>query len=366
MVALNRRYLADFDWALLVLALLLAAFGVLEISSAQPFPGMWQRQSVAIGLGLLVMFAATLVDYRKIVSAAPVLYALGVVLLVLVIATPLGKEVNGNRSWLYFGAFGLQPSELAKVFTLLLLTRYLAGVYKRPLDLRATVTAGLIWIVPTVLVYLENDTGSTLSFISFLAALLFLAGLRWSWIAAGLAAVVLLGVLSVPYIKESKSYKAERIKVILWPELASKRYLYQNQQSEIAVGSGGLFGKGIHSGTQGSLGFVPEVQTDFIFAVIGEETGFVGSAFALTLYLLMIMRLIQIARQARDRTGLLLVAGYAGLLLYHVVVSVGMVLRLLPIMGIPLPLLSYGGSSVLATFLALGLALNVRLRRFVN
>ena len=199
-----------------------------------------------------------------------------------------------------------------------------------------------------------------------LAAMLFLAGVRWSWIVAAGLAVILVGVLAIPHVKAGTGYKLQRIKAVYWPDIAEKQYRYQNEQAEIAVGSGGLFGKGFHSGTQGSLGFVPEVQTDFIFAVTCEETGFVGALFALTIYLLVISKLIQIARQARDRTGMLFVGGFAALLLYHVTVSVGMVLRLLPIMGIPLPFMSYGGSSLMATFLGLGLALNVRLRRFVN
>src|SRR5206468_3846773 len=161
-------------------------------------------------------------------------------------------------------------------------------------DLRTTIMAGLLWAVPTVLVFLEHDTGSTLSFISFFAGMLFLVGLRWSWIAGILSVAVIGVVLAVPHIKADQGYKAQRIKVIFWPELADKRYLYQNQQSEIAVGSGGLIGKGFRSGTQGPLGFIPEVQSDFIMAIVGEETGFVGSIFALTIYLLIITRLIQI------------------------------------------------------------------------
>lgn len=362
---INRRYLADFDWVLLGLALSAALFGVVEISSVQPFPGLWQKQLMNIGIGVVVAFVVTFIDYRTIVHAAPFFYGFGLLLLALVLS-PLGRMVNGNKSWLYFGSFGLQPSEFAKIFTILLLTYFLAQVRKRPLDLRTLVIAGVMWILPVALVFLQNDTGSTLSFLSIFAALIFLSGVRWSWLAAGLAVILILGVIAVPRIKEMKGYKAERIKAVYWPELADRRYRYQNEQSEIAVGSGGIIGKGIHSGTQGSLGFVPEVQTDFIFAVASEETGFVGSLSVLTVYLLMITRLVQIARQARDRTGLLLVAGFAALLLYHVTVSIGMVVRLLPIMGIPLPLMSYGGTSVLATFFGLGLALNVRLRRFVN
>lgn len=365
MFGTNRRYLNDFDWPLLGMALLVAAFGVLEISSAEPTTGLWRRQLIGLGIGLGVLFVVTWVDYRRIVSSAPYLYVVGLILLALVL-TPLGREVNGNRSWLYFGGFGFQPSEFAKLFTLLFLAYYLAGVRKRPLDLRTMMIAGLIWVVPTGLVLAQHDTGSALSFTSFLVAALFLSGMRWSWLAAGAVAVVILIVMAVPSIKACKSYKCERIKAVYWPELADKRYRYQNEQSEIAVGSGGLFGKGLHNSTQGTLGFVPEVHNDFIYAVASEETGFIGSFAALTIYLLIITRLIQIARRARERVGLLLVACFAALLLYHVTVNIGMVVRLLPIMGIPLPLMSFGSTSVVATMFGLGLAISVRLRRFVN
>lgn len=363
MVNVNRRYLADFDWGLLSLALGLAAFGVLEISSVQP--GLWRRQLVGVGLGLVVMLLATLHDYRRILNAAPYLYVVGVVLLLLVF-TGLGKTVNGNRSWLYLGSFGFQPSELAKIFTLMFLAYYLAGVRKRPLDLRTVAVAVGIWALPTALVFLENDTGSALSFTSFLAATLFLAGVRWSWVAAALVAIVIALFVSAPYIKNCESYKCERVKSIYWPDLAKKRYRYQNDQAEIAVGSGAVLGKGLGGSTQGALGFLPEVHNDFIFAVASEEWGFIGSSLSLAIYLTIIARLIQIARRSRERTGLLLVAGLAALLLYHVTVNVGMVIRLLPIMGIPLPLMSFGSTSVVATCFGLGLAINVRLRRFVN
>jgi len=286
--------------------------------------------------------------------------------LLALVLTPLGKEVNGNRSWLYFGSFQFQPSEFAKIFTILFLAYYLSGVKKRPLDLRSMIIAGLIWAVPTVLVFMENDTGSALSFTSFLAAMLFLSGVRWSWLAAASGALVLALIVAVPYVKTCKSYKCERIKSVYWPELAEKRFRYQNDQSEIAVGSGGIAGKGLRGSTQGPLGFVPEVHNDFIYAVASEETGFIGSFASLGAYLMVITRLIQIARRARERVGLMLVAGFASLLLYHVAVNVGMVVRLLPIMGIPLPLMSFGSTSVVATCFGLGLAISVRLRRFVN
>lgn len=365
MFGINRRYLTDFDWPLLLMALLIAAFGVLEISSAEPTAGLWRRQIIGIGIGLVILFLVTMFDYRRIVNIAPYLYGVGIVLLALVM-TPLGKEVNGNRSWLDLGGFVFQPSEPSKIFTILFLAYYLGGVKKRPLDLRTVIIAGGIWVVPTALVFAQHDTGSALSYTSFMAAMLFLSGLRWSWMAAALAGVILAVVLAVPYAKKCPGYKCERVRAVYWPELADKRYRYQNEQSEIAVGSGGIFGKGFKQSTQGALGFIPEVHNDFIFAVASEETGFVGCLIALTIYLLIITRLIQIARVSRERVGFLLVGGFAALLLYHVTVNVGMVVRVLPIMGIPLPLMSSGGTSVIATLFGLGLAISVRLRRFVN
>ncbi len=367
MLGINRRYLTDFDWLLFGMALLVAAFGIVEIASAAPQAGLWRRQLIGTCIGLGVLFVTTMFDYRRIVNIAPYLYLVGVILLGMVLVPGLGKVVNGNRSWLDLGPLSFQPSELAKLFTLLFLSYYLAGVKKRPLDLRTVIVACVIWAVPTVLVFMENDTGSALSFSSFLAATLFLAGVRWSWLVGALLALVIVAVVSVPAIKNCKSYKCERIKAVYWPDLAEKRFRYQNEQAEIAVGSGGIVGKWFRGGnTQGTLGFVPEVHSDFIFAVASEEWGFIGSSVSLIFYLLIIGRLLQIARRSRERTGLLLVGGFAALLLYHVTVNVGMVVRLLPIMGIPLPLMSFGSTSVVATCFGLGLAISVRLKRFVN
>lgn len=374
MVGTNRKYMADFDWLLLAVAIFIAAFGVFEISRSEPNPGMWKRQVIGIVIGLAILFIMTFIDYRRIVNLGPYLYGIGIILLILVL-TPLGREVNGNRSWLYFGTFGFQPSELAKITTILFLAFYLSGIRKRPLDLRTIIVAGLIWIVPTILVFMENDTGSGLSFASFFAAMIFLSGVRWKWVAAAAVALLIVLLIAVPKVKECKTYKCERIKAVYWPELADKKYSYQNEQSEIAVGSGGIsggllsggiFGREAKQSSQGSLGFVPEVHSDFIYAVASEETGFLGSFLSLAAYLLIISRLIQIARRARERVGLLLVGGFGALLLYHVTVNIGMVVRLLPIMGIPLPLMSYGSTSVVATCFGLGLAISVRLKRFVN
>lgn len=367
MFAPNPRFFRDFDWLSFLLIIGLMTFGVVEIRSAQPrLPGLWQKQIVAMVLGLVIMFVVTKLDYNRIFSITPYLYGFGLFLLTLVLIPGVGKRINGNQNWIQIGPIGGQPSELAKIFTLLMVVRYLADVRERPLKLKPMVMAGAIWIVPTVLVFLEHDTGSTLSYGSFFLALLFLSGLQWRWIFGGLAIGVLAFILAIPSIKAGTSYKYERIKAAWWPELAKPKYRYQYEQSSIAVGSGGSYGKGIGSGTQGPLGFVPEVHSDFIFAITGEETGFVGCILALSAYLIIIWRLIQTAQQARDREGTLLVAGIVALLLYHIAINVGMVLGYLPVMGIPLPLMSHGGSSILASLFALGLCLSVGLRRFVN
>ncbi len=355
---------------MMITVMVLSLFGVVEIFSATQekplYAGAWRNQLWGMAVGLIVMGVVMARDYRIIVGLAPYLYAVGIVFLFLVLTPWFGHTVNGNQSWFKVGKIQFQPSEFAKLFTLLMLVRYLSDMRERPPSVRTVGTASAIWLAPTLLVYMENDTGSALSFTSFFVAIMFLCGVRWTWMATVAAVLVLAVVLAIPSVKASKDYKAQRIRCVFWPELASDKVCHQNVQSEIAVGSGGLTGRGFGKGTQGALGFVPEVHTDFIFAVAGEETGFAGSLLLMAAYLFLLLRLLQTARQARDRTGLLLVTGYAALLFYHVVVSVGMVARLLPIMGIPLPLMSFGRSSILATFFGLGLAMNVRLRRFVN
>ena len=370
MLGFSQKTTKDFDWLMMLTVLVVSFFGVIEIYSATQekplYAGAWRNQIWGIAVGLVIMGFAMVRDYRIIVGLAPYLYAFGILLLFLVLTPWFGHTVNGNQSWLNLGFVKFQPSEFAKLFTLLMLVRYLSDMRERPPSVRTVGIASAIWLAPTLLVFLEHDTGSALSFTSFFVAILFLCGVRWSWIATAACVLVLAVVLAIPSVKASKDYKAQRILSVYWPELANKGIRYQSEQSEIAVGSGGLTGRGIGKGTQGSLGFVPEVHTDFIFAVAGEEAGFAGSLLLMAAYLFIVLRLLQTARQARDRTGLLLVTGYAALLFYHVVVSVGMVVRLLPIMGIPLPLMSFGRSSILATFFGLGLAMNVRLRRFVN
>ena len=364
MVEIKRRAFRDVDWLLVLSPVALTLFGCLGIYSTAPDSDFVKKQVVSLAIGLVIAGVIMFTDYRKIImTIAPFFYAAVIVLLILVL-TPLGTEVNGNQAWLRIAGFSLQPSEFAKVATILMLARYLAQARSGSLSLRDILLMAAIALPPIILIQLENDTGTMLTFGAILGAFYFLGGMRKVILVGGAVAVV-IGLIAVyPHLKP---YQQERIRVVWEPEKADPRgYGYQTIQSMIAVGSGGLMGKGVGEGTQGKLGFLPFAYSDFIAAVIAEETGFLGITLMLILYIALIWRLIAVARNARDRAGAMTVMGFVALITFHIACSLGMVVGLLPIMGIPLPLMSYGGTSVMAMFAGVGLALSVRLKRFVN
>lgn len=363
MVDISQRKLKDVDWLLLVAPIALTVFGCVAISSSAPDGGFVKKQIISLAIGLVIAITIMFTDYRKIVfDIAPFFYAAVLVLLVIVLVS--GTEINGNKAWLRLAGFSLQPSEFAKAATILMLARHLAHVRQSSLSLRDMSIMGAIVLPPVILVFLEHDTGTTLTFGAILGTFYFLGGMRKIFLAVGAVAVV-VGLIGVyPHLK---GYQRERINVIIHPEEADpKGFGYQTIQSVIAVGSGGVLGKGLGQGTQGKLGFLPFAWTDFIAAVIAEETGLAGVLLMMVLYLLLIWRLIAVAKASRERAGALLVMGFVGLITFHILCNLGMVVALLPIMGIPLPLMSYGGTAVMAMFMGVGLALSVRMRRFVN
>lgn len=364
MVELNRKTLRDLDWPVLIAPIALTLFGCLGIFSSAPGTDFWKKQLVALTLGVIGACVFAFTDYRKImVEVSPFLYAGSLFLLILVL-TPLGATINGNRAWLRLPGTSLQPSELAKVATILMLARYISQKREQGLSLKDIIILGAIVILPVVLIILEKDTGTALTYIPILGVFLFLGGMRKTLVAASIAAGV-VGLLAVyPHLKP---YQKERIIVIIDPSKANPRgYGYQTMQSVIAVGSGGVLGKGITHGTQGRLGFLPYAYSDFIGASLAEETGLIGILFILALYSVFIWRLCLIALGSRDRAGALMVMGFVGLFMFHIACNLGMVVGLMPIMGIPLPLMSLGGTSIISVFACIGLALSVRLRRFVN
>jgi len=363
MVELNARKLKDVDWLLLFAPIALTAFGCLAISSSAPDSGFVKKQVISLGIGIAIAVAIMFTDYRKIVlNIAPFFYAAVLMLLVLVLIA--GTQINGNKAWLRVAGFSLQPSEFAKAATILMLARHLAHVRQASLSIRDILIMAAIVLPPIILVYAEHDTGTTLTFGAILATFYFLGGMRKLLLAAGAVALVVGLIVVFPHLKR---YQIERINVIIHPEEADPRgFGYQTIQSVIAVGSGGVLGKGIGHGTQGKLGFLPFAWTDFIGAVVAEETGLIGILFMMVLYLLLIWRMIAVAKASRDRAGSMMVMGFVGLITFHILCNLGMVVAIMPIMGIPLPLMSYGGTAVMAVFIGVGLALSVRMRRFVN
>ena len=363
MVDINQRKLKDVDWLLLLAPVALTAFGCLAISSSAPDAGFVKKQVFSLGIGIAIAIAIMFTDYRKIVlNIAPFFYAGILMLLVLVLV--VGTQINGNKAWLRVAGFSLQPSEFAKAATILMLARYLAQVRQASLTIRDMIIMGAIVLPPVILVYAEHDTGTTLTFGAILGTFYFLGGMRKILLAAGAVALVVGLVVVFPHLKR---YQIERINVIIHPEEVDPRgFGYQTIQSVIAVGSGGVMGKGIGHGTQGKLGFLPFAWTDFIAAVVAEETGLMGILLMMVLYLMFIWRLIAVAKSSRERAGSLMVMGFVGLITFHILCNLGMVVAMMPIMGIPLPLMSYGGTAVMSVFIGVGLALSVRMKRFVN
>jgi rod shape determining protein RodA len=373
MVAIiQKRSLRDFDWLLALLAIAIVGFGAIQIRNAQPTETFWVKQLVGLGIALVAMLAVAFTDYRKLVNIAPAFYIFGLALLVVVLIPGIGLKINGHRSWIRVPGLGqFQPSEFVKVTTAMMLARYFGKHRQTMLTLREAAVGGLILGLPISLILLEHDVGSVLTYIPILLVVLFLSALRLRLVVAALA----LSIVAVPAaywvgVKTHwvKNYQQERINVILDPENADRRgFGYHTWQSILTIGEGGLFGAGASSEhSQSSLKFLPEPHTDFIFAVTAENAGFVGCILLLAGYAVLLSRLIAGARRAPDRRGMLVIMAVVGGLAFQIFINVGMTLGVLPVIGVPLPLMSAGLASLIATFIAIGFAISVQLRRFVN
>ena len=354
----------DYDWWLLAFVLAVCTIGLVEIYSAthaSGLAGMYTKQIRWLLAGMVLMFALSRVDYHLILDQAPVLYLIGIAALATVLA--VGHTRFGAKRWIpVLGQF-LQVSELVKLIIIVVLARFFAEVRTDHLSLADLIKAGVLVGVPLGLILLQPDLGTALVLVPMLLVGAFLAGLQWKHAVV----IALVGLLMLPIgWRVLKPYQKERITSFLHPEEDAKGSGYQLLQSKIAVGSGGFWGKGFGNGSQNQLGFVPVRYSDFILAAWAEEQGFKGVLMALGLYMALLLRLVQNAQRAKDRAGMFLVMGVAAALGFHVLVNVAMVIGFMPVTGIPLPLMSYGGSATLFVFLAMGLVMNVRLRRFVN
>ena len=361
-----RNSLRDSDWGMITATLLICSIGILQIYSATHgtvWDGAWWKQGLYLVIGLSLFWLATKADYHTVLAHAPVYY--GVTLALLVLTIFVGQSVLGGQRWLALpGGIHFQVSEFAKLVIISLVARYLTESRQETLNLGRFAKVAALILVPFVLVAKQPDLGTALTYLPVLGMGVYLAGLPWKyWIAL---TALGLGVMWVSYNYVLQDYQRGRLTSFLNPEADPKGSGYQVVQSKIAIGSGGIRGRGVTKGSQTQLRFLPVPHTDFIFATFGEENGFAGVVFVLLLYFWLLMQIVQNAQAAPDKAGMFLCMGVAALLLFHLLVNVGMVAGLMPVTGIPLPLMSFGGSSMLSVFLMLGLVNNVRLRRFVN
>ena len=357
----------EFDWPLLGMVLLLCTLSVIEIYSATlhtKYVGFYNKQMMWIAGGLVAMFIFSKIDYHRLIDWAP--WAYGVFMVALVAVLLVGHKAMGGRRWLKLGPMQFQPSEWVKLVLILVVARYFANLGGRSLTWKDIFKAFALVIVPMLLVIKQPDLGTTLTYAPILVAGLFFGGIniKQSVILATAALVFVAGAWTSG--KVLKPYQKARLTSFVNPNNDPRGAGYQLLQSEIAVGAGGVWGQGAAKGTQTQGNFLPIPHADFIFAAFSEEHGFVGAFFVLLLYFSILMRLIQNAQTAADLSGSLIIMGVVAVLTFQILVNVGMVIGFMPVTGIPLPLMSYGGSSVLFTFLALGAAMNVRMRRFVN
>jgi len=364
-----RKYISfrDFDWVLLLFVLLICFLGVVQIYSATlstKFAGAHVKQLYWIAGGLLLMFLVSLVNYETVLDRIHWLYGFAALALVAVLIPHIGQKYMGARRWIPLGGgIHFQPSEWVKLILILVLAKYFSDLRQRDASFADVIKAGLIGGIPLMMVLVQPDLGTALTYIPIILMALFLGGIQ---LRHAVAIVVIGAVLAVPAFRHLKPYQRARLTTFLHPEADVQGRGYQGEQSKIAVGDGGVWGKGFTKGSQTQNSFLPIPQTDFIFASWCEEHGFIGAILLLLLYFVVLMRLLHNAQTAPDRAGAFVVLGVVAVLTFHILVNVGMVVGFMPVTGIPLPLLSYGGSSLLFTFLALGIVMNIRMRRFVN
>lgn len=363
---IESRELDSFDWQFLGVTAAILSLGVLSIYSvahAQSGSGMplYVKQLLWILVGCAAFLAMLWIDYHKIARWSYVLYGLILVLLAVVLVA--GKTSRGAQRWIPIGPFAFQPSEFSKLVLILVLATYYAHAPRQGW-IQRVVLPGLLMAPGLLLILKQPDLGSGLSYLAIYAALLLVVGMK----SKAMGILLLFAVMLFPFAWEwvwgsLHDYQRERIMAFVDPAYDTGGKGYHALQSRIAIGSGELLGKGLYGGTQSQLKFLPEGHTDFVFAVFAEEWGFLGALLVLALFLGLLLLALEIALKAKDVLGALLAAGIIGMLGFCLMVNIGMTAGLLPIVGIPLPLMSYGGSAVVTTMAALGLLLNIKRRR---
>jgi rod shape determining protein RodA len=360
---LERRLYFHIDWALVVAVLALCAIGLVMIYSTTGGPTrIYWTQTYAIGLGLIAMAVALLIDYRTLADKSHWIY-IGLIGL-LVIVMFFGSVQGGSRRWIDLGLFNLQPSEFAKATLALVLAKLLGDSRRQVLSNNELFLAVVLSVIPILFIAQQPDLGTAVTLLPTLLVVTFAAGLPVRY----LAVLALLAALAAPigWKFALQDYQRSRIETFLDPEQDPRGAGYQQIQARITVGSGGWQGKGFQKGTQGQLRFLPVAHNDFIFSVLAEEQGFRGVLVVLGLYLFVIMRSLDAAKLSKDRLGAYIVLGVLATFTFQVIYNITMSAGLAPVKGLTLPLMSYGGSSMIATLAGFGLILNVRMRRFTN
>lgn len=362
--------LANFDWMLFSLVLIIACIGLSTVYSATWSPthnmsSTFIKQLQWIIGGIIVMTVVVAVDYHSWSRFTGLFYGVAIVMLILVLVA--GKSAMGAARWISLGPISFQPSELAKLALIAVIAKHLTdNPSTEGLTLKALLTPAALLLVPLILVAKQPDLGTALLFLFVAAALIFVAGInRRTLVGIVSSAAVISPFALYLFWNHLKEYQKNRLMVFFNPDTDPTGIGYHVTQSKIAIGSGMLTGKGFLAGTQSHLKFLPERHTDFIFSVFAEEWGLIGSLLLLALYFLLIMRGIEIAHSTKDRLGKYLATGAVTMLFFYVFINLGMTLGIMPVVGVPLPLMSYGGTAMLTTFIAIGILLNVRMRRFM-
>ena len=361
--------LRHLDPALIVTAVCLSLFGLFMVYSATQQglrtlgedPGFYLKKQIAfLMLGVVLMVITATFDYRLVKVYAGIAFGLLLFALLLVL-TPIGDETAGAQRWITLFGFQFQPSELAKLTVVAALAAYLSEL--REVRLEHVWRAAGIAAAPMALIFLQPDVGTMMVFAAVLIALLVVAGAKGRHILI-LLGVAVFGAIIAFHLGIVKDYQIARLRSFLDPAADPLRAGYNLQQAQIAIGSGGMFGRGFLNGSQTNLDFVPEQHTDFVFTVVGEELGFIGAILLLGLFAILLWRGLRTALMSRDSFGTLMAAGIVTMIAFQVIVNVGMTMGIMPVTGIPLPLVSYGGTAMLTNWVAVGLLMNVHMRRF--
>ncbi|MGC5327946.1 rod shape-determining protein RodA [Brevibacillus sp. SYSU BS000544] len=368
---LEKRHLKELDWSIILILFGLGIFSYLGISGSAPGPEMASKQAMWYVIGFIVLGLSLLFHYRLYQNLAYIFYGMGIVLLIGVFFTP---ERNGATSWYNLGPVLFQPSELMKLFVILAVAKYLSKKEEDPERFRKFYQLFPLFLIigfPLLLIFLQPDLGTSLVFTGIMATMLVVAGVRLlHFIYLGTSVLSVFGFLAYLYhfkqevfFKVIRPYQWKRIEYWVNPDLDVMGWGFQLKQSLIAIGSGQLMGKGVNTATQASYGWVPVGESDFIFTVIAEKMGFIGAGILMILFFFLIYRMIRIAMETKDPFGSYVVSGVVGMLTFQIFENIGMTIQLMPITGIPLPFISYGGSSLITNFLIMGVVLNIGMRK---